>query len=251
MGGSADCGEILAHLASHGYVVVAPQIYEADWRAAVGFVSPKEEAQNLAHFMRWARSELFALLGCQVDVQRVGLIGYSRGGATVVRVVQDQGTRVDAVALLAPAEVLLPTWLTRSVVARPMSKGPPALVIGTALGAKKIPGVNVASEPEGQNHERFFEVLPGPTWHVTALDYGHTDVIGDAGSLGTRLCRETSRMLGLGHAGGGHDLRRLCGGLLASFFAATLKGQPEQRRYLEDPALMPVRTLAQSKPGRV
>jgi chlorophyllase len=171
--------ELLGHVASHGFVVVAPQMYPAD---GIPLGKPKAawEAEDAAEVARWTQSHAAAVAGSASDGRPLALVGHSRGGkvAWLVSKSGDVPLRglvgVDPVdgtgsALLAAQDEALPA---------PLTEGPPSLVIGMELGG--------ACAPEGDNHVHFYERAAPPIRHAVVAGHGHGDMLDldvDSGGL--------------------------------------------------------------------
>jgi chlorophyllase len=170
---------MLGHVASHGFVVVAPQMYPAD---GIPLGKPKAawEAEDAAEVVRWTAAHAAAVVGSADDGGPPALVGHSRGGK-VAWLVSKSGAvplrglvGVDPVdgrgsALLAAQDEALP---------EPLSEGHPSLVIGMELGG--------GCAPEGDNHVHFYERAAAPTRHAVVAGHGHGDMLDldvDSGGL--------------------------------------------------------------------
>ena len=71
--------EILTHLASHGFVVVAPQMYPADG-VPLGKEGAPDEARAARRVAEWAHLNAATIMGSAADPRPIGVAGHSRGG---------------------------------------------------------------------------------------------------------------------------------------------------------------------------
>lgn len=219
LGKNSDYGELLRHLAGHGFVVVAPQMY-AGLGVAFGNPRPPEEARRAARVLGWLPVGLPAALGYVPDVRRLGLAGHSRGGQVCWLLLAARPSRVLAAAAIDPVDGAEPRGNRTWAAEEPLSFSGPALVIGTGLGGR--------CAPAGQNHEQFYAVCRSPAWHVVVPHQGHTDML-----------NEGPAMLGRLMCDGGPDragMRRLTAGLLVALFRSALQGDESAYAYLSDPS---------------
>jgi len=218
-------GEVLRHLATHGFVAVAPQMYEPGLAALFGRPTAAEEAQVAAELLDWIPAGLPAVLNYTPAVGRVGLAGHSRGGKVVWLILRAEPTRASAVAGVDPVDGTGGPLGNQARVARgqfPFSL--PALVIGTGLGGD--------CAPAGDNHEQFYAASRAPAWHVVIPEAGHADMLDEwAAQAAGAVCPG-----GPGRAG----VRRLTAGLLVAFFRGALQGDSAAYAYLEDTAQAPL-----------
>lgn len=228
--------EILVHLAGHGFVVVAPQMYEPGIGPLFGRPTAAEEAEWAATVLDWLPGNLDSITGVHACTDRLGLAGHSRGGKVAWLVLCADSSRAKAVAGVDPVDGTGgPLGGQDRVVRGPFGFPFPSLVIGTGLGG--------ACAPAGDNHVQFYEASAPPAWHVVAPNAGHADML-DPDALNlvatTGVCT-----IGADPAG----MRRLTGGLLAAFFRGCLQGDSGALAYLTDTSLMPIETVVEAKPA--
>ncbi len=217
--------ELLSHVAGHGFVVVAPQMYEPGLPALFGQPTAAEEALLAAQVLDWLPAGLPAILGYQVQTARVGLAGHSRGGKVAWLILAANPARAQAIAGVDPVDGTGgPLGNQARVVQGPFAFSVPALVIGTGLGGR--------CAPRGDNHEQFYAASRPPAWHVVIPDAGHADMLDEPAALAVGgLCP------------GGPDraaTRRLTAGLLVAFFRATLQNDASAYAWLVDTVSAPV-----------
>ncbi len=221
--------EILGHLASHGFVVVAPQMYmlvNLPWPGAF------EEAVAAAEVLAWVQDSLL-----DTPATAVGLAGHSRGGKVSWAMLRDAPGLVQAVAGVDPVDGQGgPSGGEARVLDGETAFPQPSLVIGAGLGPQVVEGPGgMACAPEGDNHEQFWAAGSGPGWHVFVPGYGHTDMLDEVRDPCAPLCE--------GICPGSEEpalMRQLTGGLLAAFFRLQLQGDAAAAPYLEATASLPL-----------
>ena len=207
--------EILTHLASHGFVVVAPQMYPADG-VPLGKPTAAEEARVAEEVAQWSLATAPAVVGSATPAQGLGLAGHSRGGK-VSWLVGAGGGRVVALFGLDPVDGRGGPLLSAQPEALPAAQdeGPPSFILGFERGG--------ACAPEGDNFQHFFERTAPPSRLVVVQGHGHADMLdADVGSGG--LCFEGPNRAAA---------RALTGGLLAAFFRWKLQGDDTRLDELE------------------
>ena len=217
--------EVLRHLAGHGFVVVAPQMYEPGLAALLGQPTAAEDALTAAKVVDWLPAGLVAILGYTPETSRLGLAGHSRGGKVAWLELVADPSRAQAIAGVDPVDGTGgPLGNQARVVQGPFAFSLPTLVIGTGLGG------NCA--PAGDNHEQFYAASASPAWHIVVPNAGHADMLDEATALAaSSLCP------------GGPDragMRRLTAGLLVAFFRGSLQGDATALAYLTDRASAPL-----------
>jgi chlorophyllase len=224
--------EILSHLASHGFVVVAPQMYEPGLAALLGQPTAAEEALTAAQVLNWLPAGLAGILGYSPASSRVGFAGHSRGGKVAWLMLAADSSRAQAVAGVDPVDGTGgPFGNQTRAVQGPFTFSLPTLVIGTGLGG--------SCAPAGDNHEQFYAASRSPAWHVVIPDAGHADMLDEASAISaSNLCP------------GGPDraaARRLTAGLLVAFCRGSLQGDTSASAYLADVAVAPMTIEVEAK----
>ncbi|KAL6660955.1 hypothetical protein ACP70R_000339 [Stipagrostis hirtigluma subsp. patula] len=243
---------LLAHLASHGFIAVAPQLYGVALdlddakdidatRRLTGWLA--DERRGLAYVL----DSVFSLHGAvRPDLSQLALAGHSRGGDTAFAVALGLGAGatspspppkfsaligVDPVAGLSRDMQVEPKVLTFKP--RSLDPGMPVLVIGTGLGPRHVGGPPCA--PAGVNHVEFYGECAPPRYHVVARDYGHLDMLDDGVPYVINNCMCMRNM------DGSKDLaRRAMGGVMVAFLRATLEDDGEDlKAVLANPGLAP------------
>lgn len=224
--GSITAYETIAtQLASHGFVVVLPQMYPpGDFGAAP---TPEAEAALGVQIVSWLEENLNTYLSVTGLTDLLGLAGHSRGGQTAYRMTLQIPQNVKALAGVDPVDGL-EIFGQSLVITGPLTFDIPTYVLGTGLGPIIVDDfLACAPEEIGPNH--FYCANPNPTWLVTATTHGHADMI-DEEDFG-----ETCP--------GGPDrdgMRALTGGTLAAFFSGILQENEAALSLLSNPQSAPV-----------
>lgn len=225
---------VLRHVASHGFVVAAPQMYVPGVGALLGSPSAAEEASTVAELLDWLPAGVSGMPGVLADTSRLGLAGHSRGGKVVWLVLAAGPERARAVAAIDPVDGRGgPLGRQARAVQGATEWLSPAVVLGTGLGG--------ACAPAGDNHEQFYAACSGPAWHVVAVDAGHADMLEPGVSdLAAQVCATGSDRAGT---------QRLTAGLMVALFRARLQGDEGAYAYLSDAQGMPGEVYVESKAG--
>ncbi len=226
---------ILRLLASHGFVVVAPQMYAPGPLGAFMAPSNAEEVATAARVLDWCDANLAEVAGVDADTTKLGLAGHSRGGRAVFSLMTQTPARFKAIAGVDPVAGRSANDAAGIPLDRPLEYAASTLVLGAARSG--------ACAPAGANHEQFYAAAPAPAWHVVALDYGHADMLDDdAPDIGliTSVCETNPDR---------EPMRRLTAGLMTALFRGALQGDVKAFTFLEHADAMPVRTAIESKDG--
>ena len=224
--------EVLRHLAGHGFVVVAPQLYQPGIGPLFGVPTAADDAVVAASVLDWVSAHLADVVGVGVRSDLLGLAGHSRGGKVAWLVLNADSSRAKAVVGLDPVDGTGGPFVKQGLAIQgTVPFAIPSLLIGTGLGGDWA--------PPGENHVKFYEAAQSPSWHVVALDYGHADMLDDEWVTSFR---------NLGASGDDPArMRQLTGGLLVAFFRAGLQGDATAYSYLTDPSAAPARIEVESK----
>lgn len=228
-------GDLLQHVASHGFVVVAPQMYEAGG-LPVGTPSTEEEAEAASELYDWVATDLDAHVDVDVRADLLGLAGHSRGAKVIWWSLGEDERSVDAVAGVDPVDGTGgPLGGEPRVLDNPVEIDAPVLILGTGLGSESAGGgFGQACAPEGENYEEFFAASSAPAWQVVAPDYGHLDMLDDDPTGCGFEC-------GACVDGDSREpMRRLTAGMLVALFRAGLQGDDSALAILADESAAPV-----------
>lgn len=225
-------GEIADHLASHGFVVVLPQIYEPGLVPLTGNPTAIEEARRVARLLAWLRAHLGEAAGVKARTDLLGLSGHSRGGKVAWMVLLEDPAAAAAIAGIDPVDGTGgPLGEQPRVIQGSFGLQIPSLVIGTGLAG--------SCAPAGDNHVQFYAASAPPAWHIVALDQGHDDMMDEGCAiLGSLVCATGPDRPGM---------RRLTAGLLVAFFRATLQGDADALAWLTDVAAAPVAVSVEAR----
>lgn len=227
-----DYDTILQHLASHGFVVVAPQMYEPGLGALMGNPTAQQEADLALQVVDWLPGHLDLGAGVTARTDRIGLAGHSRGGKVAWIMLKTSAARFQAIAGVDPVDGTGgPLGNQTRVVQGTFPFVTPSLVIGTGLGG--------SCAPAGDNHVQFYAASQPPAWHVVVPNQGHGDMLDDnAAAAAASVCRSGTNR---------DDMRRLTAGLLTSLFRAKLQGDDAALDYLVDRNTAPIAIDVESR----
>ncbi|KAH0662184.1 hypothetical protein KY284_027115 [Solanum tuberosum] len=219
--------QLIQHLSSHGFIVVAPQLYLVEGADAT------EDIKSTAEITNWLAEGLQHYLPPEVEpnLKKLGLAGHSRGGKVAFSLALGRlaniSTDLKFSALIGvdpvdgmdkgkqtPPSVL--TYVPRSFNNLDM----PVMVIGSGLGEVKKNPLFPACAPKGVNHRDFYNECCKPACYFVAKDYGHNDMLDDEtkgirGKATYCLCKKGKSR---------EPMRRFVGGVLVAFLEAYLEG---------------------------
>ncbi|KAL5785612.1 hypothetical protein ACOSQ2_008004 [Xanthoceras sorbifolium] len=215
--------QLLQQVASHGFIVVAPQLYQVAGADSTG------EIKSAAATTNWLSEGLRDLLPPNVhpNLSKLGLAGHSRGGKTAFALALSKSitTTLKFSALIGidpvdgmdkgkqtPPPVL--TYVPHSFDLNGMA----VMVIGSGLGEVRKNPLFPPCAPKGVNHEDFFNECRKPACHFVVKDYGHLDMLDDdtkgiRGKASYCLCKNGKSR---------EPMRRFVGGIVVAFMKAYL-----------------------------
>ncbi|KAI8522952.1 hypothetical protein RHMOL_Rhmol13G0037000 [Rhododendron molle] len=227
-------------IASHGFIVVAPQLYSC------ALVPETEEINSAAAVTNWLPTGLPSALPPTIhpNLQLLALSGHSRGGKSAFALAlgrSSPATSLPFSALIALDPVagfccfrIPPHILT--YVPRSFDLTIPVAVIGTGLGPEHKLGILPACAPNGMNSAEFFTECRPPCCYFYAKEFGHMDML-DEVTLTSCMCAS-----GDGKGTGGKDGFRAClAGVFVAFMRAFLEKESGDLRVIVDnPGVAPV-----------
>ncbi|KAJ4967971.1 hypothetical protein NE237_014672 [Protea cynaroides] len=215
--------QLILHIASHGFIVIAPQLYNT------AGPDSSEEIKAAASTTSWLSAGLQKVLPADVRpcLTKLGLAGHSRGGKAAFALALGYATTslkfsalmgIDPVDGMAKGKQTPPPVLT--YVPRSFDLDMPVLVIGSGLGEVRKNPLFPACAPKGVNHEDFFKECCAPASYFVVKDYGHVDMLDDdtkgiTGKATYCLCKNGKAR---------EPMRRFVGGVMVAFMKAYLEG---------------------------
>lgn len=240
--------QLLGHVASHGFIAVAPQLY---FVTVLGDVS--WDINMAKHVTNWLAGQdglqfvlknKFNLDGVKPDLSRLALAGHSRGGHAAFALALGLGDPkielalkfsaligVDPVAGIGTGSQCTPKVLTFKPCSLDVRM--PALVLGTGK-LQKDGSVSICT-PAGVNHTAFYDECNPPRYHFVAKEYGHMDMLDDDAPFIVDKC------ICVRNKNGTKNLaRQSMGGVMVAFLRASLEDNDEDlKAILDNPGLAP------------
>ncbi|KAI3850218.1 hypothetical protein MKX03_012112 [Papaver bracteatum] len=217
--------QLIQHIASHGFIVIAPQLPISG------------EIESAKGVTEWLSVGLCPLLPPVVrpNLSKAALGGHSRGGKIAFGLAlsynNNPGSNSDsslikysALVGIDPVEGLMkgipipPLVLT--YVPHSFDLDMAALVVGSGLGEIKRNPLFFACAPKGVNHEEFYSECRSPACHFVVKDYGHMDTLDDEtkgikGAVTHCACKNGKSR---------EPMRSFVGGITVAFMKAYLEG---------------------------
>jgi pimeloyl-ACP methyl ester carboxylesterase len=222
---------ILHQLASHGFVVVAPQMYPPGVDASATWPTPEEEAALGVQIISWVQENLNNIVRVQADTGLLGLCGHSRGGQIAYRMALLVPEKVAALAGVDPVDGMV-VYGQEPAVNGALEFTFPTYVLGTGLGTIAAP---FPCAPAEVGYQHFYDANPSPSWLAVATENGHADMIDE-----DVLCPNSSCNISCPGGPNRDGMRSFTAGTLAAFFSGTLQGHENAVSVLTDPDDAPV-----------
>ncbi|CAK9857064.1 unnamed protein product [Sphagnum jensenii] len=216
--------QLISHVASYGFIVVAPQM-----DSGLSF-NATHEIRDAIDVLKWIQANIECALSVggpeiKPDLSKLALVGHSRGAKVVFSMgIQLNGTiPISAIIGLDPVDGDRQGIQTNPPVLtfkeNTLNLTVPTLIVGTRRGSKNWP-LFPPCAPEDVNHNEFYKDLIEPVYHfVVGKEYGHMDFLDDA------VCK--LRSLGcMGTVGSRAQMSRFAGGVVAAFLQATVGNNP-------------------------
>ncbi|XP_047169671.1 chlorophyllase-2 [Vigna umbellata] len=215
--------QLIQHVASHGFIVIAPQLY------TVAGPDTSDEIHSAAAITNWLSQGLCKFLPANVipNLKKIALSGHSRGGKTafalsLMKLNISTDIKFSALIGVDPVDGMDKGKQTPpavlSYVPHSFDFDMPVMVIGSGLGEVKRNPLFPPCAPKGVNHENFFTECKKPAWYFVAKDYGHSDMLDDdtkgiRGKATYCLCKNGESR---------KPMRKFVGGLIVAFLKAYL-----------------------------
>ncbi|KAM0041034.1 putative chlorophyllase [Helianthus debilis subsp. tardiflorus] len=216
----------LSHqIASHGFILIVPQLY------SVAGPDATKEIEYVAEITNWLAEGLPKFLPPQVnaDLTKLGLAGHSRGGKVAFalalsRLKTELKLKFSALIGIDPVDGMdkgkqtPPKVLT--YIPHSFNLEMPVMVIGSGFGEVRKNPLFPACAPKGVNHENFYNECCKPACYFVAKDYGHLDMLDDEtkgikGKVTYCLCKNGKCR---------EPMRRFVGGVVVAFLKGYLEG---------------------------
>ncbi|XAR57280.1 Chlorophyllase [Bertholletia excelsa] len=216
--------QLIQHISSHGFIVIAPQLY------TVAGPDATDEIKSTAAITNWLSEGLQKILPPHVhpNLSKIALSGHSRGGKAAFALALGKVTTaslnfsaligIDPVDGMDKGKQTPPPVL--SYVPHSFDLKMPVLVIGSGLGEIKKNPLFPPCAPNGVNHKDFYGECRKPACYFVAKDYGHADMLDDD----TKGIRGRSTYCLCKNGKAREPMRRFVGGLVVAFLKAYLEG---------------------------
>ncbi|KAA8548682.1 hypothetical protein F0562_000366 [Nyssa sinensis] len=226
--------QLIQHIASHGFIVIAPQLY------IVAGPDATNEIKSTAAITNWLSEGLHNFLPAHVqpNLSKLGLAGHSRGGkaafALALGIAATTSLNFSALIGIDPVDGMdkgkqtPPAVLT--YVPHSFDLNMAVLVIGSGLGEVKKNPLFPACAPKGVNHEDFYSECRKPASYFVAKDYGHLDMLNDD----TEGIRGKSTYCLCKNGKSREPMRRFVGGIVVAFMRAYLEGDSSHLMAIRD-----------------
>ena len=232
---------ILHQLSSHGFVVVAPQMYPSGQGMGGSYPTAAEEAALGVQIISWVQENLKNIVCVDADTSLLGLSGHSRGGQIAYRMALLVPGKVAALAGVDPVDGLA-IFGQELAVTGPLDFTFPTYVLGTGLGPVPVAGSTLACAPAAVGYQHFYDANPSPSWLAVATENGHADMLDEDALCPNSVCDI------LCPGGQNRDgMRLFTAGTLAAFFSGTLQGHKKALSVLTDNADAPVPCTMEKK----
>ncbi|GMH29245.1 hypothetical protein Nepgr_031088 [Nepenthes gracilis] len=219
--------QLIQHIASHGFIVVAPQLY------LIAGLDTSDDIKSTAAIIGWLPENLQAMLPTTIrpNLAKLALSGHSRGGkAAFALALKECATSPLKIAALigidpvdglngiqTPPHVL--TYVPHSFHLDRM----PVMVIGSGLGTVPRNLLCPACAPKGLNHEDFYRECQSPSCYFVVKHQGHMDMLDDETKGLVGKCTYYMCENGKSRA----PMRRFVGGAAVAFLKAYLDGDDQ------------------------
>ncbi|CAN0898430.1 CLH1 [Linum grandiflorum] len=244
---------LLSHISSHGYIVVAPLLFDAM------FFMPceLEEIDYLAQVIRWLPTGLSSILLDDVvpDFDHLAIGGHSRGGKSAFALALGYARRpdddftitalvgIDPVAGGSKDSRTNPKILTYQPESFNLTM--PVAVIGSGLGNQSAFFGFPACAPNEVSHVEFYNECRAPKSHVVPAEFGHMDIVDDVNPVDLVNYLMTNNMCksGVSWFNSRDKMRSTVGGIVVAFLNSCFggKGDDDYLTILRKPEVSPAK----------
>jgi chlorophyllase len=230
---------IFNHIASHGFVIVAPQMYPAGGGMGGSYPTPEEEAALGVQIISWVQENIRDIVPVNADASLLGLAGHSRGGQIAYRMAMQVPDKITALCGVDPVDGLV-IFGQELAITGPLTFDIPTYILGTGLGPVPPPDTqfDLSCAPADIGYQHFYDNSPSPSWLAVATEYGHADMIDEADLCPSEPCSI--------FCPGGPErdaMRSFTAGTLAAFFSGTLQKNHQALSVLTDPGDAPLASI--------
>ncbi|KAL3692451.1 hypothetical protein R1sor_006102 [Riccia sorocarpa] len=235
--------QLLNHIASHGFIVVAPQMYL--WAGSDATAEIATAASVVDWFSVGLRDALCQRVpAVEPDLKRIAVMGHSRGGKVVfglVTGVSNTSLKISAVVGLDPVDG---TGVGHQTIPAILKNSPhslnlkiPTLITGAGLGSDGR-FLFPACAPKGVSHDNFYSDSSAPAVHFVAPEHGHMDYMDDdcpgvQGWMSFCLCTNGPSR---------EPMRKFSAGVVVAFLQASLLQDSTQlSKALSNPSAAPLK----------
>ncbi|WJZ90100.1 hypothetical protein VitviT2T_009271 [Vitis vinifera] len=241
---------LLEHISSHGYIVVAPRLL------SLCSLYGRPDINSAAEVANWLSSGLQPVLPENVvpDLSRLALAGHSRGGYLAFALALGNANvsmnlkfltliGIDPVAGANKCMKMCPKILTG--VPHSFNLDIPVMVIGTGLGGESVIGcIPCSCAPDGLNYAEFFNECKDNCLGFVIPDYGHMDMLDDdycTNCIGTSIGAIMGSMCKSGK-GDKTSMMECVGGIVVAMLMAHLEGETgDLDAIVDEPGIAPVK----------
>ncbi|KAL6593044.1 hypothetical protein ACP70R_049130 [Stipagrostis hirtigluma subsp. patula] len=233
--GNHDYEQVLKHIASFGFIMVAPQFHH---------IIPTDDIAAAAKVIDWLPEGLPLVLpeGVGPDLSKLALAGHSRGGHAAFSLALGHGKTNLKFSALIGIDPVAGTgkhkyWhLTPKILAYNPSSfdiAMPVLVVGTGLGEEKKNILFPAGAPKDVNHRDFYRRCKPPCYYFVTKDHGHLDMLDDGAVMLQNFFVKKGKNC--------KDwMRRSVAGIMVAFLKAVLNEKDHDLKViLENPGMAP------------
>jgi chlorophyllase len=233
---------IFNHIASHGFVIVAPQMYPAGGGMGGTYPTPEEEAALGVQIISWVQENIKDLVP-NADAKLLGIAGHSRGGQIAYRMALQVPEKVKALSGVDPVDGLVMFGQTLAITG-PLTFDIPTYILGTGLGPVPPPNTqfDLSCAPADIGFQHFYDNSPRPSWLAVATEQGHADMIDE-----DDLCPSEPCSIFCPGGPNRDGMRAFTAGTLAAFFSGTLQKNHWALKVLTDQDDAPIPCAMEKK----